>query len=602
MNRNVLLVMLPVILLLGFGGVARAELTPEQQKQAEALIKQFEAREFAARQQAVEKFIEMGPEVLPLVRKTLAETKDAEVKLRCEMVIKGTREKQSGERRLVARCIKDLGPEIPGIYDYDVESRKTAGISRLSDFPARSFSPNGEGMAQVLIRDGKWLVMHNGKRGPEYDKVGGNAHLSPDGSRVAYAARKADRWRIVVDGVEGPDYDSVGVPRFSPDGGHVAYPARQERQWRIVRDGREGKAYDDAYLAGFSPDGRNLLCVARRGEKYFLVIDGLEGPPHDQVWLAQTAAKVRYAAVDAAEAFLIEMDYAPAREPRPDGLVERRLGSLGKLPAKLEYRGLSPTGDLLTFRNSVNGKTVVVVNGEESGPYDSAREPFFSPDGRRHAFVANRDRKSLVIVDGKEEVICDGVGRVAFSPDSRHVAWAATRAGKQFAVLDGRELEAYEIVDGLVFSPDGRLACWAQRDRARFIVCDGKEGPRYKAAGFVEFSPDGRHMAYWMRLDDNRESIVCDTLEGATYDSTSAPHFSPDGEHLSYWARQGEKRFMVCDGLEGPTHVGNVRQELVRVDANGVRYRVVEDGRVRLMEVDWPKNLDWSNGLEPPRQ
>ena len=46
---------------------------------AEALIKQFSAREFAARQQAVRKLVEMGPEVLPLIREALAETKDAEM-------------------------------------------------------------------------------------------------------------------------------------------------------------------------------------------------------------------------------------------------------------------------------------------------------------------------------------------------------------------------------------------------------------------------------------------------------------------------------------------------------------------------------------------
>jgi len=56
---------------------------------------------------------------------------------------------------------------------------------------------------------------------------------------------------------------------------------------------------------------------------------------------------------------------------------------------------------------------------------------------------------------------------------------------------------------------------------------------------------------------------------------------------------------MVCDGLEGPTHTGNVRQKLVRADAKGVRYTVVEEGRVRLMDVDWPEDLDWTHGLKP---
>ena len=66
-----------------------ADLTPDQVKQAQALIAQFTSPEFAVRQKAVEELIKMGPAVLPLVQKALAETKDDEVKLRCEMVVKG---------------------------------------------------------------------------------------------------------------------------------------------------------------------------------------------------------------------------------------------------------------------------------------------------------------------------------------------------------------------------------------------------------------------------------------------------------------------------------------------------------------------------------
>jgi len=68
---------------------ACGELTPDETRQAEALIAQFSARQFAARQAAVDRLIEMGPDVLPLVRKTLTETDDAEVKLRCTMTVNG---------------------------------------------------------------------------------------------------------------------------------------------------------------------------------------------------------------------------------------------------------------------------------------------------------------------------------------------------------------------------------------------------------------------------------------------------------------------------------------------------------------------------------
>jgi hypothetical protein len=73
--------------------VSFGEATPEKAREARSLIGQFTSAEFAVRQAAVEKLIAIGPDVTPLVRKTLAETTDAEVKLRCQMVLKGIADK-----------------------------------------------------------------------------------------------------------------------------------------------------------------------------------------------------------------------------------------------------------------------------------------------------------------------------------------------------------------------------------------------------------------------------------------------------------------------------------------------------------------------------
>jgi len=69
-------------------GVGRADLSEGQKMAAEALIEQLSDRRFAVRQQAVDRLAALGPDVVPLVKKTLAETDDNEVKLRCRMVIK----------------------------------------------------------------------------------------------------------------------------------------------------------------------------------------------------------------------------------------------------------------------------------------------------------------------------------------------------------------------------------------------------------------------------------------------------------------------------------------------------------------------------------
>ena len=199
-----LLGVLTVLLLLLTAASASAELTPKETREAEAVIKQFSAREFAARQKAVEDLIKMGPDVLPLIRKTLAETDDGEVKLRCEMVITGLTPKRppaSAKQMLTEAVIKDLGPPAPLA---GMELRRTA---------------NGESRAYVVKRGAKMLVVHNGKEGQEYDLVR-DLSLSPNGSRVAYAAYQAGhavRFFMVCDGLEGPLYAQVRSPVFSPD-------------------------------------------------------------------------------------------------------------------------------------------------------------------------------------------------------------------------------------------------------------------------------------------------------------------------------------------------------------------------------------------------
>ena len=53
--------LLTVLALMALLGVAQSDPTPEQTKEAQALIAQFTSPEFAVRQKAVEELIKMGP-------------------------------------------------------------------------------------------------------------------------------------------------------------------------------------------------------------------------------------------------------------------------------------------------------------------------------------------------------------------------------------------------------------------------------------------------------------------------------------------------------------------------------------------------------------
>jgi hypothetical protein len=89
-----------------------ATLSAGQKLAVEALIKDFGSKEFAVRQKAVDRLIELGPDVVPLVRKTLAETADNEVKLRCEMVLKGIKEK-FGDKAVAESATGGGAPPVP---------------------------------------------------------------------------------------------------------------------------------------------------------------------------------------------------------------------------------------------------------------------------------------------------------------------------------------------------------------------------------------------------------------------------------------------------------------------------------------------------------
>ncbi|HUV39932.1 MAG TPA: hypothetical protein VMY39_09980, partial [Planctomycetota bacterium] len=87
--RNVVMSVLVFIVAASAAVPARAELTPDETQKARALVVKLSDRRFEVRQQAVEQLVAMGPGVVPLIQERLEKTGNAEVKLRCEMVLKG---------------------------------------------------------------------------------------------------------------------------------------------------------------------------------------------------------------------------------------------------------------------------------------------------------------------------------------------------------------------------------------------------------------------------------------------------------------------------------------------------------------------------------
>ena len=605
MRRLTLSVAVSLLILCGLLPGVFAQLTPDKQTQAQALIRQFSAREFAVRQEAVKKLIEMGPDVLPLVRKTLGETDDAEVKLRCEMVIKGLTKPPEPERE----------PDVilpPGGFDEHEAKFTPRRIMSLGPAPPRlgsrsKYAQNGEGVVYILKRDDKELVVYNGKEGPPYDRIKQHA-ISPDGRRWTYIAESGGKAFAVCDGKESPEYDSARDLVMSSDGEHVAYVASQANRYFILRDGKE-LPLPDANVARlqFSPDGERLAYILGRPGKQFVVCDGQAGKPHERIWSPLFSPDSKRLAYHAAR----KLPFAPG-ERRP----------------RSEWAGLDWS---------------VVVDGKEWKGRHLRGRIWFSPDSRHALCQIWQAGKTFVVCDQAEGVKHDAI-------------WALTGCGSlRYVALDGQELRLIEADwprnrgDGgrLVERPLSRLGelragakvpptthgiagyfglknavvfrhggedytgslfvmldgkhVWytAEQGGETFVFWNDRRWPTGGRPWGITFSPDGKHIAYSVRRG-NRRYIVCDGRKGREYASMRTPYFSPDGRHLCYMARYDPMLyFVVVDGFEGPRYPRfQIPWRVIRRTGK-LGYIAGDEFETWLYEVDWPADRDWTHGLEP---
>ena len=222
---------------------ASSELTPEQAKQTAALIADFGAKEFAVRQAAVLKLLAMGPDVAPLVKKTRAGTDDAEVKLRCQMVLRGLQ--------------KTGLPEPPKEEDEPSKVR-LMGMKTTAEFIAQG----GEAtIAATLRNDGPRVALIEVRlQAPKEIEV-----LAPDVAQICFIepGKELDvKWRVkgVAAGAAECSANFNLISSGRPVGATSRdIPADQkaalEKPWSGVWRSRDGYVYDGDMLLRVNPDG-----------------------------------------------------------------------------------------------------------------------------------------------------------------------------------------------------------------------------------------------------------------------------------------------------------------------------------------------------------
>ena len=157
---------------------------------------------------------------------------------------------------------------------------------------AVAFSADGRKLAYVAGDKGRWFVVTDGVKGPEFDGLGkGTLRISKDGSSTAYIAPRNGKYVVVVNGVEGKEYDGIGqgTLTFLADSGHFAYVGIESSgiqlrdggllgAYHIVVGGEERWTYpgfaEDSF--GVSPDGLKFFCAVPRDHNWYAVLNGRE--------------------------------------------------------------------------------------------------------------------------------------------------------------------------------------------------------------------------------------------------------------------------------------------------------------------------------------
>ncbi len=442
--------------------------------------------------------------------------------------------------------------------------------------------------------------------------AGAGASQTPASSQSAY---KIEEERF------GPVYNSARPPVVSKDGRHVAYVTRKGNKSLLVVDGKSGPEYDgiNSRTVAFSPDGKRVACVARKGRKHLVVVNGQPGPEYVTILsttpiFSPDSKRVAYVALKSTR-YLVVVD--PPLSPGDSRLRQGYAGQAGEAGGK---------------------------GGPRYGTIDP-RTLIFSPDGKRVAYVAQKNSRYFVVVDppsspgdprlrqgyagqageagGKPGPGHSWIGRTSlgFSPDSKRVVYVGSKysaraGGESVLFVDGKpQPESADInPQSLIISPDGkrpsgdvpggRMAFMIRKGTKRHVVVDGKGHPEY---GHVDehsliFSPDGKRLAYAVGKMGTKTITkwfaVVDGKPQPEYDDIGKPKpvgnryqrrliFSPDGKRVAYVAKRGSKYLVVVDGKPGPEYRDIVEgSPLFSPDGKRVAYAAMKPDKLVFAVVD----------------
>ena len=276
---------------------------------------------------------------------------------------------------------------------------------------------------------------------------------------------------------------------------------------------------------------------------------------------------------------------------------------------RLKSAFASNTGRIV-FTSLRDGNAEIYVMDADGGNQENLtnhpaddRQPDWSPDGTKIAFVSSRDGAGSQIyvmdADGKNVIkltdVPGGKRDPDWSPDGQQIAFSVHGRDENYiAVMDADGNNRERLQDkamGTSWSQDGKqiaFMSWRDGHREIYVIGVGGQGRKKVTQDLVAksrpaFSPDGRRIAYMAEhkgfyhihvvAPDGRD------LQRLTHNEENhwAPAWSPDGRIIAYY---------VWDGiLEGKLH--------------GTIYLIASDGRYIRQLSDGRNARDYDPDISP---
>jgi hypothetical protein len=463
------------------------------------------------------------------------------------------------------------------------------------------FGPKGHHVAYVAVtykpaargetRSSTVTLVDNGKAGPTFDDIAsasykrsedeldkGSIVFSADGEHVAYIGRKAapktgnqrDHYRLVIDGRPEPrEYEHILELRISRDGAHFAHVARTyiknnmgggADNYTAVLDGNEGPGFPYIEKLVLSEDGSRCAYVTkdRSGDTAAVVDKGVKGPQFGFVGdIVVSGNGQRLAYIGSAQKGQSQVVVDNGKQSVPYD--------------KCESLKVSADGTLLSFFAGSSQGTLIVVNGQEFGPFYRVHDNVtYSADGKHWACsveATSSSESGQFLADGETYPVpkgarYGGVFSFEYRPDK----------GGWYAKANNCELEVKsatpdtKVPSQIVYSRDGQHVAKifpssqdSTHANEQVTVDDKPVGQSYHRIRDLQLSENGKHIAFSTSVGDSRGNngiVVFDGEESPAHGEIHDLAMTPDGKHTAYSAedRIGDRAMwhVVIDGFAGP--------------------------------------------------